>query len=343
MVEEVVPPGYGESEWREYVAEGRRSIGRIMDAKFSLGDLVDRMLKRRGESRVDDVLDEFGRQIGTTRSSLHDYRQVARAWPEMERHPEAAWNVHRILCPHPGRFELIRTLPLDPVTGKPTRWTTDHALRAMESIPQTPVTREEKVERVRRELRSDDLAAEVVGKLLERPLVAKRVVNTRGSRRSLRDAETERHEELRQEAVDARDMAALEAPPESGTDVQTGGEAALADVAPGDPVAGDVPLSLEEDVPEAAEVEAAGVDFRESPSVVLEVIGLATTFSRALRASIPDLQQIDVNEAGQAAVREVLDKVREACDWCDESVQSGRSGMDHALARMLGSERGGGE
>jgi hypothetical protein len=89
--------------------------------------------------------------------------------------------------------------------------------------------------------------------------------------------------------------------------------------------------------------QEASVDYRQTPAVVLHVIGLATTFSRALRAAVPDLQQIDVSDDGQDAVREVLGKVREACDWCEATVVSGRSGMDDALARMLGAEGSGEE
>lgn len=307
MARVVVPPGYEMDEWQGYVRKGRQFVKQIGDGKFGLGDTVKEMLAHRHGDSVQMILDVYARQIRANPHTLKAYRYVATAWPEDMRRHDVPWSVHRVLAPHPRRFEIIRTQPRDPVTGEPDEWTYDHAQREMQRLPQNPVTHEEKLERVRHMLRDRNEAASAIGRLLERPDVAKQVVRDPQVRRSLRAAETEHGRELREEAEVARELAEPEP------------------------------------VVEAEEPQEASVDYRQTPSAVLHVIGLGTTFSRALRAAVPDLQQIDVAEEGQEAVREVLGKVREACDWCEDAVMSGRSGMDDALARMLGAEGNGEE
>lgn len=304
----MIPQGFSTTEWHEYVEKGRTLIKQISDAKFALGDTLNEMLanRRRGHGEVEEILTVYARQIGAKPDTLKVYRYVATAWPEGRRRNGVAWSVHRELAPHPDRFQLIRTQPPDPVTEQPTEWTKDQALRARERDPVTPVTREEKIEHVSSVLRDSDVAAEAISKLLQRPEVASRVVRDRPTQKAIRKANNERYQELDQEAEAARELAA-----------PTGREAE-----------------------EPVEREQPAVDFRQTPPTVLRILGLCTSFSVSMRDAIFDVQGLDVAPEGKAAIRESLETVREVCGWCEDSVMSGRTGMDEALARMLGTEGG---
>ncbi|MHA4819199.1 DUF6192 family protein [Streptomyces aculeolatus] len=301
-----VPAGYERAQWESYVKQGRKLIKRISDAKFDLGDTVKEMLADRHGTTVESVLAAYARQIRANPKTLKDYRYVAVAWPQAMRQQDVPWSVHRVLAPHPRRFELLRGPAKTPDTGEETEWTYDLALREMDRLPAHPVTSEEKSEHVRHLLRDTTEAADAVNHLLERPDVARAVMGNPVARRSLRAADEERHQKIAQEAETAKEMAAAEA-------------------AAGTPM---------DDRPEAA------VDYRQAPSVVLHVMGLCTGFTHSLRAAIPELQQLAVSDEAQQAVLEVLDSVREAVDWGRDAVRAEGSAMDDALARMLGSDGG---
>ncbi|KPC61311.1 DUF6192 family protein [Streptomyces chattanoogensis] len=301
-----IPEGFEKAEWDAYVRKGRKLIKQISDAKFSLGDTLNEMLvhRGRGHGEVTEIITAYARQIGSTFETLKHYRYVASAWPEEQRRSDVAWSVHRELAAHPDRFGLIRTQPPDPVTKEPTDWTYDQALRATERDPGYPVTREEKVERVSSILRDSDVAADAVGRLLQRPEVASRVVDDRCSRKAIKEATAERYRKLDDEVVAARELAAEPVDEDPGASAQP------------------------------------AVDFRQTPPAVLRILGLCTSFCVSMRDAIFDVQGENLAPEGKAAITESLEKVREICSWCEDSMTSGRAGMDEALARLLRTEGG---
>ncbi|MFB6908035.1 DUF6192 family protein [Streptomyces bacillaris] len=302
------PKQFSDRQWARYVKQGRELVEEESSLQFRLGDLSLKMVEHSPHSighGVFQVLDRYADTIGINVHTLLKYRHVAHAWPPDKRVTGTSWAVHQALAALPDRFEVI----LNPPEGK-DRWTEDAALSRAGRLPHRPLTKDEKLDRVKTLLREDDSASEAVESLIQRPDVAHRVMSNPSNQRILYRA----HHEQRQEAAAARFAAAHEPGP------------------------GDVE---DDEAPEASPREEQvrrrepAVDYQRASSEVLELIGSGTTFLVDLQRMIPGLH---VSEFTEREVRAVLDnhrRIRAALDWCDSALSTGDKSMDDELARIL--------
>ncbi|MGP3634504.1 DUF6192 family protein [Streptomyces sp. 24-1644] len=295
------PKQFTDRQWGRYVKQGRDMVEEDTSVQFRLGDLTLKMVKPKGRGvnhGVFLVLDRFADEIGSNVNTLVDYRHVAIAWPPDERAPGVSWSVHAALDALPDRFEVIR----QPPEGR-ERWTEDLALSRAGRLPHRPLTKEEKLDRVRTLMREDESASKAVEEMIRRPDVAQRVMSSPSNQRILYRA----HHEQREQAAAARFAAAHERD-----------EAA-------------------DEVPEVQQVRRRepAVDYQRASSEVLELIGSGTAFLVDLQRMIPGLH---VAEFTEREVRAVLDnhrRIRAALDWCDSALSTGDKSMDEELARIL--------
>lgn len=174
-------------------------------------------------------------------------------------------------------------------------------------LPSRPLTKAEKLDRVRVLLEQDENAVEAVSELIRRPEVAHRIMGETANQRILYRA----HHEQRMQAAEARFAAAHE------------------EQAPGE---------AEEAAETARQVRRRepAVDYARASSEVLELIGVGTSFLVEMQRLIPGLH---VAEFTDREVRAILDnhrRIRAALDWCDTVVTTGDKTMDEELARILG-------
>jgi hypothetical protein len=262
-------------------------------------------IQRNGRDRdrgVFPVLDRLADTIGINVHTLLGYRHVAAAWPPDKRAPEVSWSIHKALDALEDRFELIH----NPPPGV-ERWTEDKALSYAGRLPHRPLTKAEKLDRVRVLLDQDENAVEAVSELIRRPDVAHRVMGDTSNQRILYRA----HHEQRLQAAEARFMAAHES--EDGEEEE-----------------------FEEPVSREVRRREPAVDYTRASSEVLELIGIGTSFLVEMQRLIPSLH---VAEFTDREVRAILDnhrRIRAALDWCDSVVTTGDKTMDEELARILG-------
>ncbi|MEV4504709.1 DUF6192 family protein [Streptomyces klenkii] len=295
------PQRFTDRQWAHYVKQGKSLVEEETQIQFRLGDLTLKLapLQRPGNSDqrgVFPVLDRYADEIGINVHTLLSYRHVAIKWPPENRAPDVSWSIHRALDALEDRFELIG----NPPRGV-TKWTEDKALSYAGRLPHRPLTKAEKLDRVRVLLEQDENAAEAVGELIKRPDVAHRVMSNDANKRILYRA----HHEQRMEAAEARQAAAYEE--EEG----------------------------QEETPEVRRREPA-VDYTRASTEVLEIIGMGTSFLVEMQRLIPELH---VAEFTDREVRAILDnhrRIRAALDWCDTVVTTGEKTMDEELARILG-------
>ncbi|GAA0439803.1 DUF6192 family protein [Streptomyces luteireticuli] len=298
------PQRFTDRQWARYVRQGKDLVEEETQIQFRLGDLTLKMVpvQRPGNSNqrgVFPVLDRYADEIGINVHTLLTYRHTATAWPPEHRAPDVSWSIHRALDAREDRFEVIS----NPPRGM-AKWTEDKALSYAGRLPHQPLTKAEKLDRVRVLLNQDDNAAEAVGELIKRPDVAHRVMSNDANKRILYRA----HHEQRLEAAGARQAAAYEE------------EAAAEDG---------------EQATQQVRRREPAVDYTRASSEVLELIGMGTTFLVEMQRLIPELH---VAEFTDREVRAVLDnhrRIRAALDWCDTVVATGDKSMDEELARIL--------
>ncbi|MEU0002644.1 DUF6192 family protein [Streptomyces microflavus] len=307
------PKQFSDRQWARYVKQGRELVEEESSLQFRLGDLSLKMVEHSPRSvgrGVFLVLDRYADTIGINVHTLMNYRHVAHAWPPDKRVAGTSWSVHQALSALPDRFEVI----LNPPEGK-DRWTEDAALSRAGRLPHRPLTKDEKLDRVKTLMREDESASEAVESLIQRPDVAHRVMSNPSNQRILYRA----HHEQRQEAAAARFAAAHEPNLE---DTEDGSGLAYEQ--------SDEPTAQEQ-----VRRREPAVDYQRASSEVLELIGSGTTFLVDLQRMIPGLH---VSEFTEREVRAVLDnhrRIRAALDWCDSALSTGDKSMDDELARIL--------
>ncbi|WP_328381791.1 DUF6192 family protein [Streptomyces sp. NBC_00400] len=302
------PQRFTDRQWARYVKQGQELVEEETRVQFRLGDLTLKMVpvQRAGSNNqrgVFPVLDRFADAIGMNVHTLLGYRHVATKWPPEKRAEGVSWSIHKALDALDDRFELIH----NPPRGI-ERWTEDKALSYAGRLPSRPLTKAEKLDRVRVLLDQDENAAEATSELIKRPDVAHRVMGDTTSQRILYRA----HHEQRMQAAEARFAAAHEVEEQ------------------------------EEEEEEAAETarqlrrREPAVEYTRASSEVLELIGVGTSFLVEMQRLIPGLH---VAEFTDREVRAILDnhrRIRAALDWCDTVVTTGEKTMDEELARILG-------
>ncbi|MFH8292592.1 DUF6192 family protein [Streptomyces sp. NPDC018059] len=313
MVDVIAPPGYTSDEWQAYVEKGRRLVKQITEAKFELGDTLIEILdspERKGD--VEAITRNYAEQIGANPSTLQNYRYVAKAWPAAMRRPDVSWSVHARLAAEPDRFQMIRNEPPDPTDPEETvPWTEDEAYRARDLMPMHPKTPVERITKAKHMLRKTDEAAEALAQLAERTEVIEAAVEDPRFRQAVREANRERGKKLEERASEARAFAGLTEPPRPAQPPNT---------------------------PSAK--SAPAVDYRDTPSAVLKILGVATSFCVSMQNAVVLLQTESCDETAIAAVSDSLLKVRSVCDWCEHVLTTGKADMDTALAEMLRNEGG---
>ncbi|MDH6711374.1 hypothetical protein P3T27_008132 [Kitasatospora sp. MAA19] len=301
-IESPFPKQFTDRQWVRYVRQGRDLVEEGSSIQFRLGDLTLKMIpalgREAGNRGVFMVLDRFADEIGINVHTLIEYRHQSTAWPPDKRAPGVSWSIHRSLDAVEDRFDVIH----NPPDGE--RWTEDKALRFAGRLPNRPLTKTEKLDRVRTLLNQDEYAAEAVSEMLKRPNVAHQVMANRETQRIVYRA----HHEQRLQAAQARFTAAHEHEQEE---------------------------EVEEPVREVRRREPA-VDYTRASAEVLELIGMGTTFLVEMQRLIPNLH---IAEFTDREVRAILDnhrRIRAALDWCDTVVTTGEKSMDDELARILG-------
>ncbi|MBD0743006.1 DUF6192 family protein [Streptomyces sp. CBMA152] len=292
------PKQFTDRQWARYIKQGREMVEEETRIQFRLGDLTLKMVPsvpNGGNRGVFIVLDRYADEIGINVHTLLGYRHVAIAWPPDKRADGLSWSIHKALDAMNDRFDLIHNPPRGIA-----QWTEDKALSHAGRLPHRPLTKAEKLDRVRVLLDQDENAAEAVSELIRRPDVAHRIMGDQSNQRILYRA----HHEQRLEAAEARFAAAHEHD------------------------------EADEPTRQVRRRESA-VDYTRASSEVLELIGVGTSFLVEMQRLIPGLH---VAEFTDREVRAVLDnhrRIRAALDWCDTVVTTGEKTMDEELARIL--------
>ncbi|MEW2388730.1 DUF6192 family protein [Streptomyces venezuelae] len=316
MVDVISPPGFKSDEWQAYVEKGRRLVKQITEAKFELGDTLTEMLdspSRTGE--VETITRAYAEQIDANPSTLLHYRYVAKAWPVAMRRLDVSWSVHARLAAEPDRFRMIRDEPPDPINPEESvPWTEDEALRARHFMPAHPKTPVERIAKVKHILRDTDEAAEAIAQLAERTEVIDTAIEDPRFRQAVREANRQRGRKIEERASEARAFAGLSEPNPQPHPNETH------------------PTKT-----------TPAVDYRDTPSAVLKILGVATSFCVSMQNAVLLLQTETCDETAIAAVSESMRKVRSICDWCEHVLTTGKTDMDSALAEMLRDEGGHGQ
>lgn len=306
MTVTTIPAGYSKSEWNTYVRKGRALVKRQSGIQFELGDTVADMLHghRRGHGEVAEVIELYANQIGINPNTLRKYYYVASQWPPAKRRADVSFSVHAALAATRSRFIKIRKDPVDPFT-KERHWTYNEALRAADAAsPHTPTNRDERLERARTLLGSDEDAAEAVGKMIEhRPEMRQRLVADPHTRHLLRKAEYEHWQQVDEEAEAESEL-----------------------------------TSEEEEVHE--EEAPTKVSYQDAPLEILQLLGSFASFFVALQRLIPQIHAQDYTADTKEAVLDNITKARSFLDWCESAIRTGKTDMDKALARLLEDEEG---
>ncbi|KPI31940.1 hypothetical protein OV450_7015 [Actinobacteria bacterium OV450] len=296
------PQRYTDRQWARYIRQGRELVQQESGLQFALGDITLKMVPKNepGEKRsVFPVLDRFADSIGINVHTLLTYRLTATCWPKEHRRPQESFSVHRALEALEDRFEIIQTPP-----GGADHWTEDAALRRAGRLPHRPLTKEEKLDRVRTLLTNSESAVGAVEEIIRRPDIAQRVMANPSNQRILYRA----HHDQRVEAAAVRLASAQERGSSKDEDE-----------------AEPLPQKLRE----------PAVDYQRASREALELIGSGTAFLVDLQEMVPRLH---VTEFTDREIRAILDnhrRIRAALDWCDSALASGDTTMDDELARIL--------
>ncbi|MFD5423158.1 DUF6192 family protein [Streptomyces sp. NPDC127069] len=300
------PQRYTDRQWARYVRQGRELVQQETSLQFALGDITLKMVPKNepGERRgVFPIMDRYADSIGINVHTLLTYRDTAIHWPAEHRQPQESFSVHRSLEGLDDRFEIITTPP-----DGAAHWTEDQALRRAGRLPHRPLTKEEKLDRVRTLLTNSESAIGAVEEIIRRPDIAQKVMANPSNQRILYRA----HHEQRVEAAAVRLAAAHEREPE--------------------------PDNAPEQEPatwQARQPREPAVDYRRASREALELIGSGTAFLVDLQDMVPRLH---VAEFTDREIRAILDnhrRIRAALDWCDSALASGDTTMDDELARIL--------
>lgn len=197
--------------YAQLVAEGRDLVEQQSRCQFALGDRaleIEPMRSRGGTHSgpneeplsVSDGIAMYAEDIGVTSTTLMDYRWVASRWPKGQRVSGVSHYVHKVFAGREDRFTLIAAPPKNPRTGQ-RRWDTDAACRVVGWTPRTPITNQEKVNRIHDLTKDDVVAVSVARDLLKRPAVAFRAMGDQSARHAVNSAQFDRS---RQQVVCAR-------------------------------------------------------------------------------------------------------------------------------------------
>ncbi|KWX20482.1 hypothetical protein AFM11_30385 [Mycolicibacterium wolinskyi] len=195
----------------QLVSEGRDLVKQQTRCQFALGDraLEIEPLRRHGGAHagpgeelftVGDAIAMYADDIGIPASTFADYRWVSSRWPKKQRVDGVSHYVHKVFAGRDDRFELIRTPPRHARTGE-RRWSTDEACRRAGWTPRTPVTAQEKVNRIHDLTKDDTVAVSVARDLLKRPNVAFEAMADHSARHAVNSAQ---YDHSRQVVVCAR-------------------------------------------------------------------------------------------------------------------------------------------
>lgn len=188
--------------YAELVEEGRDLVEQQTRCQFALCDraLEIEPLRARGGAHagpgeeilsVSEAIAMYAEDIGVSASTLMDYRWVASRWPEAERVQGVSHYIHKVLAGRDDRFTLIAKPPKNARTGK-RRWDGDAACRAVGWTPRTPITHQEKVNRIHDLTKEDVVAVSVARDLLKRPNVAFEAMGDQSARHAVNSAQFDR-------------------------------------------------------------------------------------------------------------------------------------------------------
>lgn len=130
----------------------------------------------------------YAEDIGVPASTLMVYRWVSSRWPKHHRVQGVSHYVHRVLAARNDRFDMIRTPPRNERTGA-RRWDVDTACRRAGWTPHTPVTTQEKGNRIHDLAKDDTVAVSVARDLLKRSTVAFAAMADHSARHAVNSAQ----------------------------------------------------------------------------------------------------------------------------------------------------------
>ncbi|ANZ14820.1 DUF6192 family protein [Streptomyces noursei] len=195
---------YRPAEWNKLVHRGQRLVSSEGAQQWSLGDIGLEMVPlppkgKRVPAKAYKLLAAYAEEVGLERERFEEYRLVAGAWPKKQRAKNVCWSVHDILARRPERFDLIKNPPVYRRTGE-RRWTCDGALRVLGRKTHMPETIEERVRQVEDLLSDEEMAVEVVERVMvRRPKVVEQVAEKPHVREAFNRAQTTRIREAREE------------------------------------------------------------------------------------------------------------------------------------------------
>jgi hypothetical protein len=183
----------------QLVAEGRGLVEQQSRCQFALGDraLEIEPIRPRGGAHpgpdeelvsVGDAIRIYAEDIGMPVSTLTGYRWVSSRWPNDRRAAGVSHYVHRVLAGRDDRFDMIGKPPKNARTGE-RRWDVDAACRRVGWTPRTPVSTQEKVNRIHDLTKDDSVAVSVARDLLKRPNVAFEAMADQSARHAVNSAQ----------------------------------------------------------------------------------------------------------------------------------------------------------
>lgn len=194
--------------YAQLVAQGRDLVEQQTRCQFALGDaaLEIEPLQPRGGAHSDpkaelltvsEALEVFAEDVGIPYNTIRTYRWVSARWPAPHRQPRVSHYVHRIFAgvhDDEERFTLIATPPRQKRGGE-RRWTSDAAKRRVGWHVDTPVSAQEKLERIHDLAADDQVAAAVATDLLRRPAVATKAMTDDTARHLVNRAQIDRSQQ----------------------------------------------------------------------------------------------------------------------------------------------------
>jgi hypothetical protein len=120
---------------------------------------------------VSEAIDMFAQDIGIPASTARTYRWVSARWPADDRVAGVSHYIHRVFAGLDDRVTVINDPPLNERTGEP-RWDTDSASRRAGWRPSTPLSPQERLNRITDLAKDDHVATAVTKNFLQRPQVA---------------------------------------------------------------------------------------------------------------------------------------------------------------------------
>lgn len=170
--------------YNQIVKEGRKLVAEQTRIQWEIGDLaleIEPMGDHGGAHSADAAFSVtaaiamFAEDIGLAAKTVETYRWVSSRWEPEERFDGVPHRVHRAFTNRDDRIKLMTHPPLNKRTGE-RRWDTDSALRKVGQRVSTPVTTQEKIQRIHDLARDDEVAAVATTDLLRRPNVAFRAM-----------------------------------------------------------------------------------------------------------------------------------------------------------------------